>query len=435
MTAKLEASESGSWLLRDDAPFCLPRFRFGPTLRGMTKVILKPGRDHTVVRQHPWIFSGGVERLDGGEPAVGETVVVQDHDGAALGLGAWSPVSQIRVRMWTTGAKDATVDAAFFEKRVAAALALRAALPAARRDTNALRLVNAESDGLPGLVVDRYGDFLVCQFAAAGVDRWKSEIVAALQKLSPCAGVYERSDLDVREREGLSPATGVLAGAEPPERIEIFENGCRFGVDVRQGHKTGFYLDQRDNRASVAAYAANGAAVLNAFAYTGGFGVAALKAGAASVAHVDLSGPSLAQARANTALNGLDENKSEFIEGNVFEVMRKFRDSRRDFDVVVLDPPKFVDAKGHLMAACRGYKDINLLGIKLLRPGGVLATFSCSGLMTPELFQKVVAEAACDAHRTMQVVEHLGQAPDHPERLGFPEGRYLKGLLVRVTDA
>ena len=396
----------------------------------MTTIFLKQGRDHTVGRHHPWIFSGGVGRKDGPDPASGETVAVQDCEGVALGFGAWSPTSQIRIRMWLFG-EGGVVDAAFFEERISAAMAAREALPAGRRDTDALRLVNSESDGLPGLVVDRYGDFLVCQFTAAGVERWKAEIVAALQKLHPCRGIYERSDLDVREREGLQPAKGVLAGEEPPVCIEICENGCRYGVDVKAGHKTGFYLDQRDNRATVAGFAA-GRDVLNAFAYTGGFGIAALQAGAKSAVHVDLSGASLELARANAERNGLDAAKSEFVEGNVFEVLRKFRDARRSFDLVVLDPPKFVESKGHLMAASRGYKDINLLGLKLLRPGGILATFSCSGLMPAELFQKIVTDAACDARREVQLLQRLEQASDHAESLAFPEGLYLKGLLCRI---
>ncbi len=397
----------------------------------MTTIFLKPGRDHTVLRNHPWIFSGGVERREGAEPAAGETVAVCDAEGAPLGLGAWSPSSQIRVRMWTFG-EGGAVDAAFIEQRLAASLAARAALPPARRATNALRLVNAESDGLPGLVVDRYADFLVCQFTAAGVDRWKAEIVTALAKLCPCAGIYERSDLDVREREGLPLVAGVLAGETPPDLVEIEEQGCRYGVDVKQGHKTGFYLDQRENRAIVAGYAA-GREVLNAFAYTGGFGIAALQAGATSVVHVDMSAPSLALARANAARNGIDASRSETIEGNVFEVLRKFRDARRMFDLIVLDPPKFVESKGHLMAAARGYKDINLLGIKLLRPGGILATCSCSGLMPTELFQKIVTDAACDARREVHLLQRLEQAPDHAESLAFAEGHYLKGLLCRVS--
>lgn len=393
----------------------------------MQRITLVKNREHSLQRRHPWIFSGAIATT-AGEPASGETVAVFASDGTPLGLGAWSPDSQIRVRMWSFDPAVEVIDAAFFEQRLAQALAARAAL---KLDGNALRLVNAESDGLPGLVVDRYGDFLVCQFTAAGVEFWKQTIVALLKNMSPCAGVFERSDADVRSREGLLPATGLLAGDEPPAQITIRECACRFLVDVRQGHKTGFYLDQRVNRGVVAAYAA-GADVLNAFAYTGGFGVAAGVAGAKSVAHVDLSASALELARANTALNGLDALPTEFLEGNVFDVLRKFRDARRTFDLIVLDPPKFVDAKAHVMAACRGYKDINLLGLKLLRPGGILATFSCSGLVTRELFHKVVADAAVDAHRDVQILAHLGQAPDHPEGVCFEEGLYLKGLLCRA---
>jgi 23S rRNA (cytosine1962-C5)-methyltransferase len=346
-----------------------------------------------------------------------------------LGTGAYSPTSQIRVRMWSFD-PEAVVDEAFVSDRVARAVGGRAVF-LAEDLTNAYRLVNAEADGVPGLVADRYGEWIVCQFTAAGSERWKAEIVAALQRYSPCRGVYERSDVDVREHEGLSAMTGVLAGEPPPERIEIVENGCRYLVDVREGHKTGFYLDQRDNRSRIKRYA-NGCDVLNAFSYTGGFGISAVAAGASSVTHVDLSEPALELAKANTALNTCHVDESSFIQGNVFEVLRKFRDEGRSFDLVVLDPPKFAESKGSLMKAARGYKDINLLGIKLLRPGGLLATFSCSGLMTPELFHKVVADAAVDAKRDIQVITRLQQAEDHPEGLCFPEGLYLKGLLCRA---
>ncbi len=396
----------------------------------MKEVVIKKGREFSVLRRHPWIFSGAVARADDGI-GTGETVRVSDAKGTALGFGAWSPASQIRVRMWTFDPAE-TVDGAFFERRLAAAARARSDLGVLRGDDNALRLVNAESDGLPGLVVDRYGDFLVCQFTAAGVERWKGEIVGALARLqASCAGIYERSDADTRGREGLEPVAGVLRGAEPPERLEMRENGCRYWVDVRGGHKTGFYLDQRDNRARVAAAAA-GREVLNAFSYSGGFGVAAALSGAARVTHVDLSQPALDLARANAALNGIDDERSETIAGDVFKVLRLFRDSRRTFDLVVLDPPKFVESKGQIMAGCRGYKDINLLGIKLLRPGGLLATFSCSGLVTPELFHKVVADAAIDAGRRVSVIARLQQASDHLEDVCFPEGLYLKGLLCRV---
>ncbi len=396
----------------------------------MKTVVLKKGREHAVMRRHPWVFSGAVAQADPGL-TMGETVRVIDGTGDVLGFGAWSELSQIRVRMWTYDAGEA-VDAAFFERRIGAAMQIRSELGVLRGADNALRLVNAESDGLPGLVVDRYGDFLVCQFTAAGVERWKGEITGALARLNPtCAGIYERSDADVRGREGLEPVTGVLRGAEPPERVEISENGCHYAVDIRAGHKTGFYLDQRVNRARVAAYAA-GREVLNAFAYSGGFGVAAGVAGAAQVTHVDLSEPALDLARANSQLNGIAEDKVAFVAGDVFHVLRRFRDSRRVFDLIVLDPPKFVESKAQVMGGCRGYKDINLLGIKLLRPGGLLVTFSCSGLVTPELFHKVVADAAVDAGRSVQIIERLQQGPDHPEHVCFPEGLYLKGLVCRV---
>lgn len=394
----------------------------------MTDITLHPKRDFSVLRRHPWIFSGAV--CSAAETLLpGETVRVVSCDGTALGVGAYSPSSQIRVRMWSFD-PDAKIDAAFFGTRVARAVGARA-LFFAEDKTNAFRLVNAEADGLPGLIADRYGDWIVCQFTAAGADRWKSEIVEALRRHVPCRGVYERSDVDVRGQEGLLPATGVLAGEAPPETIEIVEHGCRYLVDVREGHKTGFYLDQRDNRGLVKRYA-NGCDVLNAFSYTGGFGIAAVAAGAASVTHVDLSQPSLEMAKTNTALNTCHVEESSFIQGSVFEVLRKFRDEGRSFDLVVLDPPKFAESKGSLMKAARGYKDINLLGIKLLRPGGVLATFSCSGLMTPDLFHKVVSDAAVDARRDLQVISRLQQAEDHPEGLCFPEGLYLKGLLCRA---
>jgi 23S rRNA (cytosine1962-C5)-methyltransferase len=397
----------------------------------MIDVTLHENRDFSILRRHPWVFSGAVSRVDGGTPGMGETVRVLSAAGETLGFGAFSPESQIRIRMWTFGEEAVDVDAAFLTNRVGRAVGARA-LFFADDQTNAFRLVNAEADGVPGLIADKYGDWVVCQFTTAGSERWKAELVAALKKFVPgCKGIYERSDVDVREREGLPPVTGVLDGAEPPDRIEVAEYGCKYLVDVKTGHKTGFYLDQRDNRQAVKRHA-NGCEVLNAFSYTGGFGIAALSAGASKVTHVDLSAPALGLAKENTALNAGCLGESEFIQGDVFEVLRKFRDSRRFFDLVVLDPPKFADSKGSLMHAARGYKDINLLGIKLLRPGGVLATFSCSGLMTPDLFHKVVSDAAVDARRDIQVIGRLQQASDHPEGLCFPEGLYLKGLLCRA---
>lgn len=393
----------------------------------MKVVTLQNKREYSILRRHPWIFSGAVAKVEG-DPCAGDTVQVKAADGTLLGMGAYSPESQIRVRLWTFA--DSEIDATFISNRIAQAIGGRS-LFLGEGATNAFRLVNAEADGIPGLIADRYGDWIVCQFTTAGVERWKKEIVEALQRYSPCKGVYERSDVDVRTREGLLPLTGVLAGETPPERIEIVENGTRYYVDVLQGHKTGFYLDQRDNRAMVKRYA-NGLDVLNAFSYTGGFGVAAVTAAAASVTHVDLSEPSLALARENTALNTCHVEESTFICGNVFEVLRSFRDAAKTFDMIILDPPKFADSKGSLMKAARGYKDINLLAMKLLRPGGLLATFSCSGLMTSDLFDKVVSDAAVDAKRDFQVLKRLQQAEDHPEGLCFPEGLYLKGLFCRV---
>ena len=394
----------------------------------MKEVVLNPEREFSVLRRHPWIFSGAVAAVNG-EPGPGETVRVVSSAGMVLGAGAYSPESQIRVRMWTFTA-DTHVDKDLVYCRVARAIGSRAVL-LAEASTDAFRLINAEADGMPGVIVDKYRDWLVCQFTTAGAEYWKREIIEALMVYMPCRGIYERSEADVRKHEGLTDKAGLLSGEMPPERIEISEHGCRYLVDVRGGQKTGFYLDQRDNRKTVALYA-NGCEVLNAFSYTGGFGVAALKAGAQSVTHVDISESALQMARDNTSLNVCDLDCSEFIHGSVFDVLRKFRDQGRCFDMVVLDPPKFADSKGSLMKAARGYKDINLLGFKLLRPGGLLATFSCSGIMTPDLFRKVVSDAAVDAQRDVQLTAHMQQATDHPQGLCFPEGFYLKGMLCRV---
>jgi 23S rRNA (cytosine1962-C5)-methyltransferase len=388
---------------------------------------LKPGRDKSPLRHHPWVFSGAVARLEG-EPGLGDTVDVRAADGAWLARAAYSPHSQIIARVWSFDPEE-TVDATFLRRRLARSLASRSsdlAFPC-----SALRLVNAESDALPGLIVDRYADHLVCQFLSAGAEKWKGEIVAALRELVPGRGIYERSDVDVRGKEGLPPVTGVLAGEPPPAYVEIEEHGCRYLVDVVHGHKTGFYLDQRDNRAALAEYVA-GRAVLNGFAYTGGFGVAALKAGAAHVTNIDTSASALELAVRNFALNDLHASHFTNHVGDVFAVLRQYRDSRRQFDLIILDPPKFAETRAQVERAARGYKDINLLAFKLLRPGGVLFTFSCSGGVEPALFQKIVADAALDAGREAQIVRRLSQAADHPVALNFPEGEYLKGLICRV---
>lgn len=394
----------------------------------MNSVILKPGRDKSVRNRHPWIFRGAIDRMEG-EPESGETVRVVSADGADLARGAYSPQSQIAVRVWTFDVAE-EIDAAFFHQRIERALHRRENL-AQRPELTAYRLVHAESDGLPGLHVDRYGDFLVVQFLAAGVERWRVEIAHALQDIAAPHGIYERSDVDVREKEGLAPRAGVLNGDAPPELVEIREGECRFLVDFVSGHKTGFYLDQRENRLRIAEWAA-GRDMLNAFAYTGAFGVHALAAGAAKVTNLETSASALDMARNNAALNGLDDSRIENVEGDVFKILRQYRDSRRTFDLIVLDPPKFADSKAVLEKAARGYKDINLLALKLLKSDGILMTFSCSGLLDPALFQKIVADAALDAKREARIVARLSQGADHPVSLAFPEGSYLKGLVVRV---
>ena len=391
----------------------------------MTAIILKTGREKSLLRRHPWVFSDAVKHIDG-TPEPGETVDVLAGNGTLLGRGAYSPDSQITVRMWAFD-KVEQVSPDLFRKRLELAINSRSGYGR----TSACRLVNSESDYLPGLIVDRYADFLICQFLSRGAEFWKKEVVSLLAELVPCVGIYERSDADVRNKEGLQLVIGVLNGSEPPELVEIEEGACRFLVDVKHGHKTGFYLDQRDNRALVANYSAN-REVLNCFAYTGGFCVYALKGGATRVTNIESSGDVLGLAGKNIELNGLDAGRVENVEGDVFQVLRKYRDSRRQFDLIVLDPPKFAGSKSGIDQASRGYKDINLLAFKLLRPGGVLFTFSCSGLISTELFQKIVADSALDAGRDAQIVTRMAQAKDHPVALSFPEGSYLKGLVCLV---
>jgi len=396
------------------------------------RVVLGKSRDFTVRRRHPWIFSGALAQPPAGA-APGATVEVVDAGGERLGYGSYSPESQIGVRMLTYGADAAVPDAGLIERRVASAVGRRAMF-FADAYTNAVRLVNAEGDMLPGVVADYYAGFVVCQFTSAGAEFWKGAVVSALMKYAPfCRGVSERMDIDVRRKEGLSvePAFANLAGEEPPELVEISEGPCRFLVDVRRGHKTGFYLDQRDARAAVGPYS-NGGEVLNCFAYTGGFGLFARACGASKVVQVDVSADALALAKRNEELVHLCGTAVEYVEEDVFGCLRRCRDEGRSFDMVVLDPPKFAATRSQLMKASRGYKDINLLAMKLLRPHGTLATFSCSGAMDAALFDKVVADAALDAKCDFQVVARTQQPADHPVAVSFPEGRYLKGLVLRA---
>ncbi len=381
------------------------------------------------MRRHPWLFEGAVAKLDG-RARSGDTVEVLAHDGRSLARAAWSPKSQIRARVWSFDATE-TIDDAFFKRRVAACVARRTALPELSGQAG-LRLIHGESDGLPGVIADRYGDTVCLQLTAAGPDKWRKAIVGALAKVAGIARIYERSDSDVRGLEGLEPVTGWVHGEAPDGPLSIDENGVRLGVDVVGGHKTGFYLDQRDNRLLTRALA-GGKSVLNCFCYTGGFSLQALAGGAASVLSIDSSGPALAGARANLALNPqLDARRAEWQEADVFDALRVFRKEGRKFDLIVLDPPKFAPSAAHAERAARAYKDINLLGFRLLNPGGYLLTYSCSGGIGLELFQKIVAGAAVDAGRDARILQRLSAGPDHPVALHFPEGEYLKGLLIQA---
>ncbi|SDJ53830.1 SAM-dependent methyltransferase /23S rRNA m(5)C-1962 methyltransferase [Ferrimonas sediminum] len=391
-------------------------------------VVLVKGREKSLQRRHPWVFSKGIKKVNG-NPGLGDTVEVLSHDGRWLGRGAYSPQSQIRVRLWSFDAND-TIDESFFRRRIERAQAGRDALPR-EHEISGYRLVAAESDGLPGITIDRFNDVLVCQLLSAGADAWRDTLVKVLGDLYPECAIYERSDVDVRKKEGLAPTTGLLKGELPPQPMAIKENGLKLLVDVVTGHKTGYYLDQRDNRLASSRYVKD-RSVLNCFSYSGGFGTYALKAGASRVVNADVSAPALALAKQNAELNGLDLSKAEFVEADVFKLLREYRDQGVQFDVIILDPPKFADSKAQLMGACRGYKDINMVAMQILKPGGTLLTYSCSGLMESNLFQKIVADAAIDAGRDAQIIERLSQAGDHPIGSAFPEGFYLKGLAVRV---
>ncbi|MCX8115832.1 MAG: class I SAM-dependent rRNA methyltransferase, partial [Burkholderiaceae bacterium] len=372
-------------------------------------------------------------RTQSGRPAAGATIAVRAADGTWLAWAAYSPASSIRARCWSFVESD-PIDADWFAARVGAAVARRTTLFDA---TNAVRLVFGEADGLPGLIADRYADQLVVQFQAAGVEAHRDVLLDALVSATACANVYERSDSATRQREGLAPSTGVVRGAEPPDLVEVHEYGTRYFVDVRRGHKTGFYIDQRDNRRLAGELAeqlarAHGRApaLLNCFCYTGGFSVAAARGGASPVLSIDSSADALALARRNWALNGLDPAAAEWRAADVFDALRALRDEGRRFDLIVLDPPKFAASHHHVERAARAYKDINLSALRLLAPGGRLLTFSCSGAIDVGLFQKIVAGAVIDAHVDCQLLARLAAGTDHPLLMTHPEGEYLKGLLL-----
>lgn len=391
----------------------------------MHRVTLHAGREKSLRLKHPWVFSGAIATVDGA-PGSGETVALHAADGQFLATAAWSPSSAIRARVWSFDARE-TIDDAFIASRVRAAVAARK--PMLDTAHSGCRLVHAESDGLPGVIADRYGEVVVVQLHNAGAEAWRDSIVTALVAVTGCAAVYERSDAEVRTLEGLPPRTSAAYGVLP-ERVSFVEDGLAYSVDVVAGQKTGFFLDQRDNRRRIRALAKD-RDMLDCFCYTGGFSVAALAGGAQSVLAIDSSADALVQARENVAQNGLGAARCAWRDADVFAELRKLRDSAKSFDLIVLDPPKFAPTARHMEKAARAYKDINLLALKLLRPGGLLATFSCSGGISAELFQKIVAGAALDAAANAAIVGRFSPGADHPVALNFPEGDYLKGLLVR----
>ncbi len=384
---------------------------------------LKPGREKSLLRRHPWIFSGAISHVDG-NPQAGETVAIRDSNGKFLASAAYSPRSQISARVWSFD-EGQRIDERFFRDSLARAISSRNFNEA----LGAVRLVHAESDGLPGVTVDRYADAIVVQLSSAGADAAREIIADALFELIRPKSIYERSDVEARKFEGLPPKTGTLRGAEPCEQIAIVENGLTFLVDVRNGHKTGFYLDQRENRRIVREMSA-GREVLDCFCYTGGFAIGSAAGGARSVLAIDSSASALALAQKNADRNG--QYGIEWREADVFEMLRTLRDQGRRFDFIVLDPPKFAPNARLVERGGRAYKDINLLAFKLLRDSGMLATFSCSGGVSAELFQKIVAGAAQDASASAQIVARLHAAADHPVALNFPEAEYLKGLLCKT---
>jgi 23S rRNA (cytosine1962-C5)-methyltransferase len=390
----------------------------------MKVIRLRDGKERSLLRKHPWVFAGSVEK---GKADPGETVRVEAQDGRFLAWAAFSPASQIRVRAWSFDEAE-RIDAGFFQRRVTTAVALRQRMAVA---SDGVRLVHGEADGLPGLVVDRYGDLLSAQFLSAGTERWKPAIADALLQATGCSRLYERSDASVRALEGLEPATGWLRGSGATEAT-IREHGWRLTLDVADGHKTGFYLDQRDNRARLAGWVRHFGLkrVLNCYSYTGGFSVAALAGGAEQVVSVDSSAPALARASTHVVLNGHDAARHEARDADVNTTLRAALEAGERFDAIVLDPPKFAPTAAHAERAARAYKDINRLGLKLLAPGGLLLTFSCSGGIGAELFHKIVAGAAMDAGVDGAILARLEGACDHPTTLMFPEGEYLKGLAI-----
>lgn len=390
----------------------------------MKVIRLREGKERSLLRRHPWVFQGSVAK--GGGDA-GETVRVEASDGRFLAWAAFSPTSMIRVRAWSFDEAE-HIDAEFFRRRIDAALAFRKRLAV---PSDAVRLIHGEADGLPGLIVDQYGDTLSAQFLSAGTERWKDTIADALLAATGLSRLYERSDSGVRGLEGLEASTGWLRGGGPTA-MTIREHGWQLTLDVAEGHKTGYYLDQRDNRKLFAEVVKQFGVktALNCYSYTGGFSVAALAGGAERVVSVDSSAPALARASDHVVRNGFDASRHEALDADVNGTLRRLLKEEQQFDAIVLDPPKFAPTAAHAERASRAYKDINRLAFKLLAPGGVLLTFSCSGGIGAELFHKIVAGAGLDAGVDAYLVRRLEASPDHPTTVNFPEGEYLKGLML-----
>ncbi|GKQ58634.1 class I SAM-dependent rRNA methyltransferase [Sphaerotilus sulfidivorans] len=390
----------------------------------MKVIRLREGKERSLLRKHPWVFQGSVEK---GKADPGETVRVESHSGQFLAWAAFSPSSMIRVRAWSFDEAE-RIDADFFRRRVEAAVAMRARLGLR---SNGVRLIHGEADGLPGLIVDRYEDILSAQFLSAGTERWKQQIADALLAATGCTRLFERSDSGVRQMEGLPAVKGWLRG-EGSTTVTLHEHDIRLTVDVEEGHKTGYYLDQRENRALFARLVRQFGcqSVLNCYSYTGGFSVSALAGGATEVVSVDSSGPALARASAHVELNGFDPAHHTALDADVNGTLRQMLKDGRQFDAIVLDPPKFAPSAAHADRASRAYKDINRLGLKLLKPGGLLLTFSCSGGIGAELFHKIVAGAGLDAGVDAYILQRLEASSDHPTTVNFPEGEYLKGLVL-----
>ena len=392
------------------------------------RISLNVGREKSLLRKHPWIFSKAINKIKG-KPMLGDTVDVFDSKGNWLAKGAYSPESQIRIRVWSFDENE-EIDRDFFFNKLQKAQVRRDWFIAQGKLTG-YRLIAGESDGLPGVTIDKYDNFIVCQLLSAGADFHRYTLVSCLKELYPGCHIYERSDVDVRKKEGLEPVTGWLTEPQDSTECVIEEHGIKIHVDIATGHKTGFYLDQRDSRLTAGKFAKD-KTILNCFSYTSTFALHCAANNAKEVINVDVSQAALDMGKRNLELNGLADANVSFVKADVFKLLRTYREEKRRFDMIILDPPKFVESKAQLTGACRGYKDINMLAMQLLNPGGILLTFSCSGLMEASLFQKVVADAALDAKRNVYFVERLQQAADHPISSNYPEGYYLKGLVCQV---